>query len=195
MRGKISDQDLTNYALNDGLDSRERLYVESMLGISEECRSDVYRSLDLATMLEAGFEAEEDRAFTVQLTAAQRERLLQPPVVSGPVIFLRRTATSLALAACVAFAFANPRFWEMQQHSRRVAAVSGEVSRMVSEAMASGESDIALWVNPPTVSMPEAGDDDSSAFIQTSSDLPAVPSVTVCTPPAAGQPVDYSIPE
>ena len=43
MRGKISDQDLTNYALNDGLDSRERLYVESMLAVSEECRQDIYR--------------------------------------------------------------------------------------------------------------------------------------------------------
>ena len=46
MRGKLSEQDLTNYALNEGLDPRERLYVESMLGASEPCRDDVYKMLE-----------------------------------------------------------------------------------------------------------------------------------------------------
>ena len=64
MRGKLSDQDLTNYALNE-LESRERLYVESMLAVSVECRDDVYQTIDVAQMLEEGFERE-----TVQVTAA-----------------------------------------------------------------------------------------------------------------------------
>ncbi len=55
MRGKITDQDLTDYALNE-LPPNERLYVESMLGVSEECRGDVYQMLDLGEMLKEGFE-------------------------------------------------------------------------------------------------------------------------------------------
>ena len=61
MRGKVSDQDLTNYALNE-LSAEDRLYVESMLGISEECRHDVYQMLDLGEMLKEGFEGNEDAA-------------------------------------------------------------------------------------------------------------------------------------
>ena len=56
MRGKITDQDLTNYALNDGLEPSERLYVESMLAVSEECRNDVYQMIDVATLLEKSFD-------------------------------------------------------------------------------------------------------------------------------------------
>ena len=50
MRGKVSDQDLTDYALNE-LPPNERLYVESMLGVSEECRNDVYAMLEMGEML------------------------------------------------------------------------------------------------------------------------------------------------
>ena len=60
MRGKISDQDLADYALND-LQPEERLYVESMLGVSEECRHDVYQMIELSQLLEEGFEKESDR--------------------------------------------------------------------------------------------------------------------------------------
>ena len=74
MRGKVSDQDLTDYALNE-LPPNERLYVESMLGISEECRNDVYRTLDLSEMLKEGLELEEDPTFT--LDAEQRNRVLR----------------------------------------------------------------------------------------------------------------------
>ena len=55
MRGKISDQDLTDYAL-DELDPHERLYVESMLAVSEECRADVYDLIEYGQMIEEGFE-------------------------------------------------------------------------------------------------------------------------------------------
>ncbi len=42
MRGKISDQDLTDYALNE-LQPESGSIVESMLAVSEECRHDIYR--------------------------------------------------------------------------------------------------------------------------------------------------------
>ena len=71
MRGKITDQDLTNYALNDGLEPSERLYVESMLAISEECRQDIYRNIEMSQMLETGFERLHGAA--PMLTAEQRE--------------------------------------------------------------------------------------------------------------------------
>ena len=67
MRGKLSDQDLTNYALNE-LEARERLYVESMLAVSVECRDDVYQMIDVAQMLEEGFEREEKDEKIIYLT-------------------------------------------------------------------------------------------------------------------------------
>ena len=186
MRGKISDQDLTKYALNDGLDPRERLYVESMLGISEECRNDVYRMLDLAQMLEAGFEMEaggEENLPT--LTAEQRTALLEvPPERASLLGFALRTAATLALAACVALALVNPQVWNGGGRQRgTIASVSSEVSRMVSQAISSQEEDIANYVNPPTVY-----EDDSQSLIQTAMEpMPApqaAPVETICTPPS-----------
>lgn len=184
MRGKISDQDLTNYALNDGLDARERLYVESMLGISEECRGDVYRALDLAQMLETGFEAQGGGEENLPcLTAAQRASLLAPqPTHFSPRLLLRRSAATLAIAACVALALANPQMWRSSGHRGAMAAVSSEVSRMVAQAISSQEEDIANYVNPPTVN-----EDDSGTFIQTAIEpMPQAPTAveTVCTPPS-----------
>ena len=50
MRGKLTDQDLTDYALNE-MDAHQRLYVESMLAVSVECLNDVYEMLEVAHML------------------------------------------------------------------------------------------------------------------------------------------------
>jgi anti-sigma factor RsiW len=47
MRGRLTEQDLTDYALNE-LPPDERLYTESMLAVSEECRDDIYRMLELS---------------------------------------------------------------------------------------------------------------------------------------------------
>jgi anti-sigma factor RsiW len=186
MRGKISDQDLTKYALNDGLDARERLYVESMLGISEECRNDVYRILDLAQMLEEGFEAEAGAEEDLpSLTAEQRAALLEPqPERVSLLAFAWRSAATLALAACVALALVNPQVWNGGDHQRgRIASVSSEVSRMVSQAISSQEEDISNYVTPPTVY-----EDDSASLIQTSEPMPtpqaASPADTICTPPS-----------
>ena len=74
MRGKISDQDLTDYALNE-LPPEERLYVESMFAVSEECRHDVYEMIELTQLMEEGFERESSKVPTL-LTQEQREKLL-----------------------------------------------------------------------------------------------------------------------
>ena len=55
MRGRLTEQDLTDYALNE-LPPDERLYVESMLGVSEECRNDIYQMLELSELLKEGME-------------------------------------------------------------------------------------------------------------------------------------------
>ncbi len=179
MRGKLSDQDLTNYALNDGLDSRERLYVESMLGFSEECRNDVYKMLEYSEMLEYGFEQEADVTAPC-LTATQRQTLLtaHPRFEIFPVI--RKTAAALSLAACVAFVVANPQvFPEMGTHTRAIAAVSTDMTRLVSDAITDSEADYALWVAPSTVP------DGESTLIQASSDGMPMPQVeAICTPPS-----------
>ncbi len=188
MRGKLSDQDLTNYALNEGLDARERLYVESMLGLSEECRGDVYKMLDLSTLLEKGFEQEADLTAPC-LTAAQRTRLLTatPRFEIFPVV--RKTAAALSLAACVAFVLANPQVLpEMGNHTRTISAVSNEMTRYVAEVMnADTENDYAMWVAPATMS------NDDSTIIQASSDGMPMPQVeTICTPPSWQETGDFS---
>ena len=88
MRSEISDQDLTDYALNE-LGPEERLYVESMLAVSEECRNDVYEMIDMAMLLEKGFEREDGARPPGSDAGAARRRLLN---VRVPNHFLRHTA-------------------------------------------------------------------------------------------------------
>ena len=109
MKAKISEQELTDYALNE-LGPDERIYVESMLGASEEAREDIYQMIEVAMMLDAGFEREETREPAV-LTAEQRRALLGLRV---PNVFLRNSAATLAAAACVAFAFMHHDAWMPQ---------------------------------------------------------------------------------
>jgi anti-sigma factor RsiW len=179
MRGKLSEQDLTNYALNDGLDARERLYVESMLGVSEECRGDVYKMLDMAQLLERGFAQESDRTIP-SLTRIQREMLLnaKPRFEIFPMV--RKTAANLALAASVAFVLANPAGWHFGNHTRTMADMSEEVAQRVTEAFGTAaEDDYTMWVAPQSVN------EDDSTLIQASSDgMPAQQAVeAICTPP------------
>ena len=74
MRGKISDQDLTDYALNE-LEPADRLYLESMLAVSEECRNDVYKVIDLAQLIEDGFEREGGELQVLCLRPEQRAEI------------------------------------------------------------------------------------------------------------------------
>jgi hypothetical protein len=182
MRGKITDQDLTNYALNDGLDPRERLYVESMLAVSEECRGDIYKCIELGQMLEKGFELEQDQAELPSLTEEQRETLFSARPRVTVTQFARKTAAALALAACAAFAIVHPQLWHAAD-GKSIAQVSSEVSRFVDDAWApqQPETDITSLVGPSIV---EA--DEDTALIQASDPMPdSMPQqATICTPPS-----------
>ncbi len=136
MRGQISDQDLTDYALNE-LDPNERLYVESMLAVSEECRNDVYEMIDAAMMLEQGFERE-DGVTALALTTAQRQALLN---VRTPGRFVQRSAAVLAAAAAVALAFVSKDVWLPKMPTTQVARASSQMSTFVAQAVSSAEKE------------------------------------------------------
>ena len=101
MRGKVTDQDLTDYALN-ALSADERLYVESMLAVSEECRHDVYQMLEVSEMLREGFEEQEEGA-SLLLDETQREKVLTVPRWQWRG-FIQRAAAVALLAAGTAYA-------------------------------------------------------------------------------------------
>jgi anti-sigma factor RsiW len=136
MRSQISDQDLTDYALNE-LGPEERIYVESMLVVSEECRNDIYEMIDTAMLLEQGFDREEGRG-TLGLTLAQRQALLN---VRVPNHFFRRTAAVLAAAAAVAFALVSKEQWLPKGPVAGVARVSTHVSNYVTQAVSAAEGE------------------------------------------------------
>lgn len=119
MEAKISEQNLTDYALNE-LGPEERIYVETMLGASEEAREEVYKMIDLAMMLDAGFERQQNREPAV-LSAEQRRALLG---LRGPNIFLRNSVVALAAAACLAFAVVHQSAWIPRLHLPRAITAS-----------------------------------------------------------------------
>jgi anti-sigma factor RsiW len=136
MRGKLSDQDLTDYALNE-LGPEERLYVESMLAVSEECREDVYRAIELGLMIEETFDREEGKV-TVALTAEQRMKLLD---VKVPNRFLHRSIGALAAAAAIALAFVSRDAWLPKGSAARVAAASSTATDYVMHAVSAAEGE------------------------------------------------------
>lgn len=178
MRGNLTDQDLTDYALNE-LDPGQRLYVESMLAVSAECRNDVYEMLEVTQMLEEGFEQEAGLTFVATLTPEQRASLTTPRRRRASLAFFNKTAATLAAAACVAFALAGPDFFHENDSARKVAQVSSQVTQMVSQAVVpvSENVDISSFVNL------ESFADDSSNWLQAASDALPQPGV-VCTPPS-----------
>jgi anti-sigma factor RsiW len=108
MRGRLTEQNLTDYALNE-LPPDERLYTESMLAVSEECRNDVYRMLEVAEMLKEGFEdTGTDRAF--ELSAEQRAKVLDVPAWNWRGI-VKSAAAILLLSVGTAFIVTRPGFW------------------------------------------------------------------------------------
>ena len=106
MRGRLTNQDLTDYALNE-LPADERLYVESMLGVSEECRNDVVQMLELSEMLKDGMQRDESDVLT--LNAAQRAKVLDVPTWHWRGI-LQKAAAILLLSASTAFIATRPGF-------------------------------------------------------------------------------------
>lgn len=177
MRGKLTDQDFTDYALNE-MGPSERLYVESMLAVSPECRNEVYEMLEMSRMLEDGFEREANR-IPASLTEAQRFTLTRPRRRRAAVNLLHKTAATLAMAACAAFAIVNPQLW---QEDSKVAKVSSQVQRYATQASqavipVADKVDIASYVNL------ESWAEDSSDWMKTG--IEALPQPTVvCTPPS-----------
>ncbi len=142
MSAKLSEQDLTDYAL-DELGPEERIYVETVLAGSEEARENVYKLIDLAMMLDAGFERQESREPAV-LTVAQRRALMS---VSAPNIFLRNSAVALAAAACVALAFIQRDAWVPRFQLPQVTASSGTSAQSGMQASAiAGETDFVSQI-------------------------------------------------
>jgi hypothetical protein len=181
MRGKLSDQDLTNYALNDGLDPGERLYVESLLAVSEECRQDIYAMIDIGQLLEEGFEQEVDQAERIPvLTAEQRNALLDVADRERhpALLFVQKAAAIIALAALLGFAVANP----MGVGSKsKIARVSSKVTQMVSQAVGSASNQDADAF-AALVDLHELVD-DSSSWVQTANDS-VQQAASSCTPPS-----------
>ena len=134
MKAKISEQDLTDYALNE-LGPEERIYVETMLGASEEAREDVYKMIDLVMMLNAGFDRQQDREPAV-LTAEQRRALMSE---RGPNIFLRNAAAVLAAAACLALAYAHQDAWMPRLRLPQATAANSAPGKTGMQASAAGQ--------------------------------------------------------
>jgi len=137
VRSKISDQDLTDYAL-DALDPNERLYVESMLAVSEECRNDVYETIDMAMMLEEGFEREDNKVSTLTLTGEQRLELLNARPQSR---FLRRASVVLAAAAAVALALVTKDQWMPKGPAARITQATTQMGNYVVQAVSAAEGE------------------------------------------------------
>jgi anti-sigma factor RsiW len=164
MRGKLSEQDLTDYALNE-LDPHDRLYVESMLAVSKECRNDVYQMIEMAQTLEEAFEMEAGGQ-AVGLTEQQRAALVRPQFQWRHVIY--DAVAGLAAAACVAFAITQPTLWDLRDPNSKAAKVSTKVAQFAETA-----PEKVSQIVPAVAS---ALDNASDAWI---SDSP-----TTCTPPS-----------
>ncbi len=139
MKTTIPEQYLTDYALNE-LGPEERIYVEALLSASEESREEVCQMIDLAMLLNVGFEQEEDFA-EVSLTDAQKRFIGE---ARQPKVFQRNLAAILAVAACVAVALVNLDGWNplaARLSKRTTAAVTGSGSGGMSVVAAGVETD------------------------------------------------------
>lgn len=110
MKNRISEQDITDYALNE-LGPRERLYVESMLLGDDKMREEASSMIELARLLEEGFDAEvSDPQFT--MGEDRRVSVLATRPDSDGRGMRRLAGGMLALAACVAFFVSTPEIWK-----------------------------------------------------------------------------------
>lgn len=110
MASRPRPSDITNYALNE-LQPRERLYVESMMLVCEDTRRDALEMMEMARLLEEGFQAEAE-SVPIELDSARREVVFTACSEEGWVSHVCRTAAAaVAMAACVAFSVAAPQLW------------------------------------------------------------------------------------
>lgn len=176
MRGPLSDQDLTDYAL-DELPAHDRIYVESMLAASEECRNDICKTIEMARLLEQGYERELFAAEVQELSlkSEQRAELTRPHFTMRYAV--RDVVSALGLAACVAFAITRLD-QDSVDHARsaagRVAAASVQAAAVVQE---SEGVDLAKAL----ASLREMAEESSKLLPVNVDALPEPPAI--CTPP------------
>lgn len=180
MRGPLSDQDLTDYALNE-MKPEERIYVESMLAASEECRNDICETIEMARLLEQGYEREIVAAEVRELALKpeQRSELVRPHFTVRYMV--RDVASALGLAACVAFTITKldtETFAGARVAAGKVAAASSQAADTMSAAVQSNDGiDLAKAL----ASLREMAE-ESSKLIPVSADGMIEPP-TICTPP------------
>ena len=135
MRGRLTPQDLTDYALNE-LPPDERLYVESMLGVSEECRHDVYQMLEFGELLKEGLQCHDSEVLT--LSAEQRAKVLNVPAWHWRGI-LQKAAAILLLSVGTAFIATRPGFWDKSGAAAdKLASAGHAVQGMVADVQEKG---------------------------------------------------------
>ena len=136
MRGRLTEQDLTDYALNE-LPPDERLYTESMLGLADECRNDVCQLLELGELLKDGFAAHDDTQ-AIELSDEQRLKVLEVPAWHWRGV-LHKAAAILLLSVGTAFLVTRPGFWNNGGVSGdRLASAGMAVQGMVADVQEKG---------------------------------------------------------
>jgi anti-sigma factor RsiW len=180
MRGNLTEQDLTDYALNE-LNDVDRLYVESMLAASEECRADIVATIEMAQLLEQGFERELIVAERkdLALRSEQRGELIKPHFTLRYAI--RDVASALGLAASVAFAITSldrHEFPRARMAADRVAVASTKAADVMTAAVQGPEKLDLAKVLASLRTMAEEG----SKLMPVSNDMLAEPA-PICTPP------------
>jgi len=171
MRGKVSDQDLTNYALNE-MQPEERLYVESMLAVSEECRSDVYQMLEVSEMLKEGFEREELGA-ELLLNDDQRVRVLDVPRFYWRGFFQRAAAAALLVGGAT-YTLTHPGLWQRGGAADQIASAGEAVGNLVADVRDNGFAKTAEEMTARLMQASMPTDASEYQFV-------AAPAV--CTPP------------
>jgi hypothetical protein len=176
MRGKVTDQDLTNYALNE-LSPEERLYVESMLAVSEECRHDVYQMLEVGEMLKEGFEEDEFGA-DLLLNTEQREKVLEVPRFHWSGFFQRAAAIAL-LAAGTGYTMTRPGLWQSRGAAGQIATAGEAMGNLVAGVQNNGFARTAEEVTARLLKASKPAETTEFQFV-------AAPAV--CTPPIFDMP-------
>jgi len=181
MRGNLSEQDLTDYALNE-LNDVDRLYVESMLAASEECRNDIVATIQMAQCLEQGFERELILAERqdLALRSEQRLDLVRPHFTLRYA--LRDVASALGIAACVAFAittFDRFEFPKARAAADRVAQASTKAADIMTVAVQQSTPE-KIDLGKVLSSLRDMAE-EGSKLMPAANEI--MPEPTICTPP------------
>jgi anti-sigma factor RsiW len=100
MESRISDNDITNYVMNE-LEPRERLYVESMMLGCDRAREDAMSLMEVSRLLEEGLEGEL-LSPKLMLDEQRRNEIFAHSPTHVWESMWRISAAAVAMAACVA---------------------------------------------------------------------------------------------